>query len=210
MKLDPTKPSVLVIGLTGGIATGKSEVSRILRELGATIIDADRLGHEAYQPRTPAWQDVVDTFGEGILQSSGEIDRTRLGAIVFSDPDAREKLNSIMHPRMAEMIQERIGHLRHGGTRVVVLEAALLVEAGWESLVDEIWVTYSPEETVVARLRQRNNLSEEEIRGRIDSQLTFEATSRRAQVEVRNTGSVDHLRKEVESLWRTRVEGRVK
>ena len=210
MKLDPVNKSLLVIGLTGGIATGKSEVSCILRELGATIIDADRLGHEAYQPQTPIWQDVVDTFGEEILQSTGEIDRRRLGTIVFSDPDARKKLNSIMHPKMAEMIHEKIGQLRHGETRVVVLEAALLVEAGWDSLVDEIWVTSSSEERVVKRLRQRNDLSEEEISARISSQIRFEARSRRAQVEVRNTGSMEDLRKEVESLWRTRVEGRVK
>ena len=207
---------MLVIGLTGGIGTGKSEVSRILRELGATVIDADRVGHEAYRPHAQIWQEVVDAFGEGILQPTGEIDRKRLGAIVFSDPAARGRLNSIMHPGMAEMIQERISQLRQQGTEVVVVDAALLVEAGWDPLVDEIWVTYSSEEVVMERLRQRNNtqggepLSEEDIRSRIRSQIPFEERSRHAHALVRNSGSLDELQGEVESLWNSRVKGKVR
>ena len=201
---------MLVIGLTGGIGTGKSEVSRILRELGATIIDADQVGHEAYRPHSPAWRDVVATFGDEILQPTGEIDRKQLGAIIFNDPEARAKLNSIMHPRMAEMVQEKIGELRHEGTEAVVVEAAVLVEAGWNSLVDEIWVTYSTEEKVMERIRQRNNLSEEDITRRIRSQLTFEERSRHADVLVRNMGSLDELREELESLWGSRVKGKVR
>ena len=200
---------MLVIGLTGGIGTGKSEVSRILRELGATIIDADRVGHEAYKPRSQTWREVVDTFGEGILQPSGEVDRKSLGAIVFSDTGAREKLNSIMHPQMAEMIRERLGQLRHQATEVVVVEAALLVEAGWDPLVDEIWVTCSPEQVVAERLRQRNNLSEDEIRSRTGSQLASEERARHAHVLVQNSGSIDELREEIETLWAIRVKGKV-
>ena len=200
---------MLVIGLTGGIATGKSEVSRILRELGATVIDADRVGHEAYKPHSPVWQEVVETFGDEILEPTGEIDRKRLGAIVFNDPDARAKLNSIMHPRMADMIRQKIGHLRQSGENVVVVEAALLVEANWDSLVDEIWVTHSPEELVVERLRGRNNLSQEEIMSRIRSQIPFDERGRHADVLVANSGELDQLREDVESLWGSRVKGQV-
>jgi len=201
---------MLAIGLTGGIGTGKSEVSRVLRELGATVIDADRVGHEAYRPHSPIWREVVAAFGEGILQSTGEIDRKRLGAIVFSNPDARARLNAIMHPRMAESIRQDIKELQKRGIEVVVVEAALLIEAGWDSLVDEIWVTYSPEEVVVERLRSRNNLSEKEIKSRIRSQLPLEERARRAHVLVNNSGSIDKLREEVESLWSNRVKGKVK
>ena len=199
---------MLVIGLTGGIGTGKSEVSRILRDLGATVINADHVGHEAYTPHSQIWREVVAAFGEGVLQSSGEIDRKRLGDIVFNDPGAMAKLNSIMHPRMAEMVRRRIEELREQDVELVVLEAALMVEAGWSSMVDELWVTYAPEELVLERLRQRNNMSDEEIRSRISSQLPFEERARCACMVVDNSGSVAELREKVESLW-SRVRGKV-
>jgi dephospho-CoA kinase len=200
---------MLKIGLTGGIGTGKSEVSRILKELGATVIDADLVGHEAYTPHTPIWQQVVDAFGEEILQPSGEVDRRKLGPIVFGDPEALAKLNAIMHPGMAKMIQERMERLRGEGTEVVVVEAAVLVEAGWQYLFDEIWITNASEEQVVERVRRRSNLSEEQVMGRIRSQLPFEERSQHAQVTVMNSGGLDDLQREVESLWNSRVKGKV-
>ena len=201
---------MLVIGLTGGIGTGKSEASRILTEFGAIVVDADRVGHEAYRPRSQAWREVVDAFGEGILLPNGEIDRKSLGTVVFSDPKARTTLNSIMHPRMTDMIRERIEGLRTGGVEVVVVEAALLMEAGWDSLVDEVWVTCSPEEQVFERLQRRNGLTGEEIRDRIGSQLPLEERVRHADVLVMNSGNVDELREELESLWSARVKGKVR
>ena len=216
VKPDPVRASgpgknMLVIGLTGGIGTGKSEVSRILRECGAAIIDADLVGHEAYRrPHSPVWREIVAVFGGSVLEPSGEIDRKRLGGVIFNDPEARAKLNSIMHPRMAEMVKEKIDLLRQQGEEVVVLEAAVLVEAGWDSLVDEIWVAYSPETEVVERLHRRNNLSEEEARSRIRSQLPHEERAKHAHVMVRNFGSMDELLEEVKSLWAGRVKGKVK
>ena len=200
---------MLVVGLTGGIATGKSEVSRILREFGAIVIDADRVGHQAYLPDSPAWQEVVDTFGEEVFLPTGEIDRKRLGAIVFNDPAARQKLNSIMHPKMAQMIGEDIDRLRREGTEVVVVEAALLLEAHWDYLVDEVWITHSSEEAMAQRLRQRNNLSEEEIMSRIRAQPPFEERAQRADVVIDNSGNVAELQKEMEALWNGRVKGKV-
>ena len=200
---------MLVIGLTGGIGTGKSEVSRILRELGAEVIDADRVGHEAYRPHSQAWREVIDAFGEEVVQPTGEIDRKRLGAAIFNDPEARAKLNAIMHPRMADMIREKVLQLREQGVEVAVVEAAVLVEAGWGPLFDEIWVTSSGEKAVVERLRQRNNLSEDEIRSRIYSQMPSEERAAHASVLVQNSGSLDDLQREVESLWSSRVKGKV-
>jgi dephospho-CoA kinase len=202
---------MLVIGLTGGIGTGKSLVAHMLGELGAEIIDADRIGHEAYTPHTPVWKEVVEAFGEDILQTSGEIDRKRLGSIVFSDPKELARLNSIMHPRMAEMIHKRVIELEGQGADTVVVEAAVLVEAGWDKLpwVDEVWVTRSDEEQVVQRIKERNNLPDEEIRKRIGSQLPFEERSRNAQVVVDNSGAIDDLKQAVESIWESRVKGKV-
>ena len=200
---------MLVIGLTGGIGTGKSEVSRILKELGAEVIDADRVGHEAYSPHTAIWREVVDTFGDRVLGPAGEIDRKRLGAIVFSDPEAMDALNAIMHPRMADIIREQIGGLREQGANLVVLEAALLIEAGWQSLVDEVWVTHATGGQVEERLRRRNGLTEEQIRSRVRAQMPFEERSRHAQVVVHNSGSLEELRDEVESLCRSKVGGKV-
>ena len=200
-----------VIGLTGGIGTGKSLVAHMLAELGAEIIDADRIGHEAYTPHTPVWKEVVEAFGEDILQPSGEIDRKRLGSIVFSDPQELARLNSIMHPRMAEMIHERVKELEGQGAQTAVVEAAVLVEAGWDKLpwVDEVWVTGSGEEQVVQRIKERNNLPDDEIRKRIGSQLPFEERSRNAQVVVDNSSTIDDLRQAVESIWESRVKGKV-
>ena len=200
-----------VIGLTGGIGTGKSLVAHMLGELGAEIIDADRIAHEAYTPHTPVWKEVVEAFGEDILQPSGEIDRKRLGSIVFSDPNELARLNSIMHPRMAEMIHQKVQQLESEGAETVVVEAAVLVEAGWDKLpwVDEVWVTKSDEEQVVQRIKERNNLPDEEIRKRIGSQLPFEERSRNAQVVVDNSGAIDDLKQAVESIWESRVKGKV-
>ena len=201
---------MLVIGLTGGIGTGKSEVSHILQELGAVVIDADRVGHEAYKPRSEIWRAVVHSFGEEILGPSGEIDRKKLGNIIFRDQSARETLNSIMHPKMADIIGEQIDHYRQEGNEVVVVEAALLMEAGWSSLVDEIWVTSSSEEEIVQRLRDRDGLSEEQIRDRIRSRLPFEERATQAHVVVENSGDKGELREKVESLWSSGVKGKVR
>jgi dephospho-CoA kinase len=200
---------MIVIGLTGGIGSGKSEVSRVLNELGAEIIDADRLGHEAYQPHTKTWEALVAAFGEGILRPGGEVDRKALGLIVFSSLDALAQLNAIVHPRMREMMRERLGEHSAQGIKVVVIEAAVLLEAGWDSLVDEVWVTTAIEESVVQRLSQRNNLSEEEIRKRINSQLKNEERVRRATVVIKNSDGLKELRQRVLVLWDDRIKGRV-
>lgn len=199
---------MLVIGLTGGIGTGKSEVTRQLGALGAAVIDADRVGHEAYVPGSESWRQVLEVFGDDILRTDGEIDRQKLGAIVFSDPDQLSRLNRIMHPRMAGIVADRLERLRGQGTEVAVVEAALLFEAGWDSLVDEVWVTDSPVEVVIQRLQARNGMSPEEVLKRMDSQMDREERLGRAQVVVDNTGDMAALEETVNGLWETRVKGR--
>ncbi len=200
---------MIVIGLTGGIATGKSEVARILQRLGAVIIDADQVGHQAYTPHSETWDEVVKAFGSGILQPDGNIDRGTLGAIVFSDPRRLDQLNRIMHPRMAKMVSERIENLRESDPPAVVLEAAVLFEAGWESLVDEVWTTETPVQSAVDRLIARNGLAEDDARKRISSQMSAQERVARSQVVVDNSGDLPRLNTLVESLWNSRVKEKV-
>lgn len=190
-----------VIGLTGGIGSGKSTVSQFLRELGAALIDADKAGHEAYQPNTETWREVVAAFGEQILTPDGEIDRKKLGGIVFSSPESLARLNWIMHPRMYEMMKAQIEEYRQRGVDVVVLEAAILLEAGWTPLVDEVWVTVAPESTVVERTRERTGLPEEQILARIRSQMSSEERAKHADVVINNDGTQDELKAKVKELW---------
>jgi dephospho-CoA kinase len=191
-----------VIGLTGGIGSGKSTVSKYLQELGAVLIDADKVGHAAYQPDTETWREVVATFGQQILTSDGNIDRKKLGAIVFSNPESLEKLNRIVHPRMYEMMKAQIDEYRQQGVKVVVLEAAILLEASWTPLVDEVWVTVAPESTVVERTKERTGLPEEQILARIRSQMSSEERAKHADVVISNDGSMDELKIKVKELWR--------
>ena len=190
-----------VIGLTGGIGSGKSTVAELLAGKGAVVLDADKVGHEAYRPGTPAWQEVVATFGKDIVAGDGSIDRRKLGAIVFADPAALQRLNAIMHPRMFEMMRERIDGFRRRGVEVVVLDAAILLEANWTPLVDEVWVVVASEDRVVERAVARTGLPEEQIRRRIRSQLSNEERCRHASVVIENDGSLEELRAKVDRPW---------
>ncbi len=196
---------MLVVGLTGSIGTGKSEAARQLEALGASIISADEVGHEAYTPNTEAWEQVVAAFGDVILQEDGEIDRRKLGALVFSDAGQLAKLNQIMHPRMARMVADKIEVLRSQGVGVVVVEAALLFEAGWDSLVEEVWVTDSPDQMVIERLKKRNGLSEVEARKRISSQMDRAERLEKSDIVIDNSGDMAGLESAIKELWNSRV-----
>ena len=191
-----------VIGLTGGIGSGKSTVSQFLAELGATIIDADKIGHEVLKPDTEVWREVVAAFGKQIVAANGTIDRKNLGAIVFSNPEARAQLNQIMHPRIYEMVKAQLAEYQRQGTNVVVVEAPLLVEADWTLLVDEVWVTTAAEDTVLKRLRERTGLSETESQARIRSQLPPEEKIKSADVVIDTDCDLDELKAKVRELWR--------
>ena len=134
-----------IVGLTGGIGSGKSTVAAILAELGARVIDADRIGHDVYRPGTPGFDRVVEAFGRGVVAADGTIDRRALGAIVFADPAARARLNAIVHPLIAGDLAGTIARARADGfAGPIVIEAAILLEAGWRSLVDRVWVVTAP------------------------------------------------------------------
>ena len=191
-----------VIGLTGGIGSGKSTVSQFLAELGATIIDADKIGHEVLKPDTEVWREVVVTFGKQIVAANGTIDRKNLGAIVFSNPEARAQLNQIMHPRIYEMVKAQLAEYQRQGTNVVVVEAPLLVEADWTLLVDEVWVTTAAEDIVLKRLRERTGLSKAESQARIRAQLPSEEKIKSADVVIDTDCDLDELKAKVRELWR--------
>ncbi|MBI2848470.1 MAG: dephospho-CoA kinase [Chloroflexi bacterium] len=190
-----------VIGLTGGIGSGKSTVAQLLADLGAVVIDADKLGHEAFRPNTEAWREVVTAFGERIIGPGGEIDRRKLGEIVFKDPAALARLNQIMHPRMYEIAKSRIEESRRQGVKVVVLEAALLIEAKWTPLVDEVWVTIAPESRVLERLEMQRGLARGDTLSRIRSQLSQDERARHAAVVINNSGDLLQLVAKVKELW---------
>ena len=196
---------MLKIGLTGGIGTGKSSVTEAFQSLGAAVINADLLGHDAYLPGTIGFEEVVTEFGQDIVGSDGQIDRKKLGPIVFSDSSKMDRLNEIMHPLIRDLIEERLVTLESNQNKVAVVEAAILIEAGWKSLFDEIWVVISDPEEVVNRLGVRNGLSREDAVKRIDSQMSNDERIEHGDVVVENTGSMEDLQTRVNSLWAKRI-----
>ena len=196
---------MLKIGLTGGIGTGKSSVTEAFQSLGAAVINAGLLGHDAYLPGTIGFEEVVTEFGQEIVGSDGQIDRKKLGPIVFSDSSKMDRLNEIMHPLIRDLIEERLVTLESNQNKVAVVEAAILIEAGWKSLFDEIWVVISDPEEVINRLGVRNGLSREDALKRIDSQMSNNERIEHGDVVVENTGSMEDLQTRVNSLWAKRI-----
>jgi len=190
-----------VIGLTGGIGSGKSTVAKYLEELGAYVLDADKLGHEVFQPDTPAWRDVVDAFGKDIVKPDGEIDRTKLGKMVFGKPGELEKLNRVLHSHITELAQNKLEQLKRRGAGVVVLEAIRLIEGGWRPLVDEVWVTVASEVSILKRLKKRSGYSEEESLSRIRSQTSVADRKKHADVVIDTDCTLAELKAKVKELW---------
>ena len=199
------KRVMFIIGLTGGIGTGKTEAAKLLEGLGAAVVNADLLGHEVYRPRTEGWREVVAAFGERVVSADGEIDRRALGGIVFSDEAALARLNAITHPRIYALAAERLDALRKQGAGVAALEAALLIEAQWTGLVDEVWVVTSPEEDVIERLGQRNGMDADTARARIGAQMPQSERVGYADAVLENSGSPEELDANVRELWNSRV-----
>lgn len=199
---------MLAIGLTGGIGTGKSSVSAILRELGAVFIDADQVGWETYRKDSPGFDAITVAFGDGVVADDGEIDRKTLGQIVFSDSNRMSELTSIVWPLIGESVTEQLNRNREQGAAVTVVEAAVLLEAQWESMFDEVWVVTTPREEVEGRLIKRDGISAAEIEARISSQMMEEDRVQRGDVIINNYGDLKHLRSTVENMWCERTGGR--
>ncbi len=196
------------IGLIGGIGSGKTTVAKLLEELGAHVIHADSVGHEVYLPGTPGWHALVAAFGPEIVAADGTIDRKKLGAIVFPDRLQLQRLNSIVHPLIFDAIRRRIATLRaQGFAQPIVVEAAILIEAGWLPLVDEVWLVSATAESVVERLASQRGLDADDVRRRVEAQLPDAERRRHAQMVIENTGSFDALRARVETAWKQLAAG---
>ena len=198
---------MLVIGLTGGIDSGKTTVSEQLDGLGAEIINADLVGHQVYLQGTDAYKDIIDTWGEDLADpDTKEIIRQKLGGIVFSDPEHLKTLNSITWPRIYDMVDQILDDHRSNDVKVAVLEAAILIEADWTALVDEVWVTAVPVEVASARLQKRNNLTEEQALLRISSQISNEERAATADVVIDTTPSLEQVEATVLDVWAERTK----
>jgi dephospho-CoA kinase len=190
-----------IIGLTGGIGSGKSTAARFLAQLGAEVIDLDKVGNEALKKGKNSYKKAVREFGETILGKDGEIDRAKLGGIVFKDRKALKLLNNIVHPEIDKTVAEKTWQFRHRGIKVVVLEAAAMLEAEKAWQVDEVWVTIAPEKVVLERLKQRSGYNEVEVKARIHSQMTNEERIKRARVVINNDGTLDNLKTRIKVEW---------
>ena len=194
-----------VIGLTGGIASGKSTVARILEILGAVIIDADMISRDVVVPGEIAWNAIVAEFGEGVLNPDRTINRQALGQLVFTDPEARKRLENITHPAIARRAEEKLDACRKISVPVVVYVAPLLIEAGRTALVDEIWVVYADETTQLERLMQRDGIGADDARRRLAAQMPMEEKKKYGRVVIDNRGTERELEQKVRDVWEKEI-----
>ena len=192
-------PGKYIIGLTGNIATGKSVVRRMLEHLGAYTIDADALSHRAIAKGAPGYQPVVEKFGRWILDKDGEVNRSKLGGVVFRDSAALAELEGIIHPLVRQAIKILV---KRAGQSIVVIEAIKLLESELRKECDSIWVTYAPEEVQMERLIRKRNLTREDAQNRISLQAAQGEKIAAANIVIRNTGSYDDLWKQVTTAWK--------
>ena len=198
----------LIVGLTGGIVGGKSTVASMFRDLGAKIIDADKLGHSAILPYRPAWEKITRLFGKGVLQNDLTIDRGKLGKIVFTNQTLLKKLNEITHPEIIKLIKKEISFAKnknHSQEKILIIDAALIYEAKIDRLMDKIIVVYIDEDEQVKRLTKRNNLSEDETLQRIKSQMPTKEKIEIADYVIDNSSSLDKTKEQVEKIWKKLV-----
>lgn len=193
---------VRVVGLTGGIASGKSTVSQMLRELGAPIVDADVVAREVVEPGTPGLEEIADRF-PGVIGADGRLDREKLAARVFGQDEERRALNAILHPRIQRAVVEQVEALARQGHRLVIYDAPLIVENGLHQILDGVILVAVPREVQVERLMARNGVSRDAAEARIRAQLPLEEKKKVATWIVDNAGSLEHTRAQVESIWRT-------
>jgi len=192
---------LVVIGLTGGIASGKSTAARYLAEKGAHMIDADKLGHRIYEAGRPAFDKVVAAFGDDVVGGDGEIDRRVLGGKVFGSPEQLKRLTDIAWPEIRAMATEEISQARRQGASIVVLEAAVLLEANWQSDVDEVWVVTVEPEVAIARATARDGVDEAAVQARIDAQLSNAERIALSDVVIANGGSEAELLSKLDAEW---------
>lgn len=194
------------IGLTGGIATGKSTVSHMLVSLGAELIDADVIAREIMEPGHPVLAKVAEHFGEDILNPDGTLNRKQLGAVVFSDPEQRKVLNELTHPAIRNEMAARMKALEVADPhRLVVCDIPLLYESGQEGLYEQIMVVYVPREVQLERLMERDNLTLEQASSRLAAQMDIELKKSKADVLIDNRYGLDETKRQIEKFWREKV-----
>ena len=196
---------MLVLGLTGGIACGKSTISQTLYELGAVIVDGDLLSRELTADGGAALPDIRAAFGDGVFHPDGTLNRRALGAVVFADDTARDKLDAIMQPLLLTLILRSIEDARLSGAAVCVLDMPLLYEKDLDRLCDRVWCAYIPQETQLERLMQRDGFTPEEAENRLRSQLPAEEKAARADVVIDTSGPMDYTKECVISLYAKEV-----
>ena len=193
---------MLVAGLTGGIASGKTTVADIFRRAGARIIDADVAARRALEPGRAAWRAVIDQFGKRVIGTDGRINRTHLGAIVFQDARLRSRLEQIVHPAVRAQINARMAHLNRTSPHCVVIQdIPLLFEAGMTRGLAEVIVVYVDGPTQLRRLMQRDGIDAKEARARIDAQMPLEEKRRRATIVIDNSGDISQTEKQTKQVW---------
>ncbi|MDG0865731.1 dephospho-CoA kinase [Candidatus Lucifugimonas marina] len=192
---------MIVIGLTGGIGTGKTEVTHVLRELGAVVFESDKLAHSSYEPGTEAHGQIVSCFGEEVLSDSGFVDRNALGKIVFADSARRRELEEIVWPATRKLALALLKEEENRGTEFVVVEVPKLFESGWDKLADAVWTVESPRGEVNSRVEDRSGLDESEIDARVAAQLTPEQRIEKADVTIMNDGTLEELRTQISRIW---------
>lgn len=198
---------MIKIGLTGGIASGKSTISKILKRLGAKIIDADLEAKAALKPHAKPWKMLIKEFGHEIKKDDNTIDRRKLGDMVFGSEEKLKKLNSIVHPFVIEQIKDKIKVAEEkGGCKAIVLDAPLLIETNLHHIVDEVWVVNVDSQTQVSRLMKRDKFSLEQAENRIKAQLSQDQRLNFATAVIDNTGTRRSTREQIELLWKERVE----
>lgn len=192
---------MLLIGLTGGIACGKSTVAKIFKDLGAKVIDADLIAKEIVKPGNIAYNEIVSYFGEDILQENKEIDRKKLGDLVFNNEEKRKVLNSITHPKIAKIISDNILKFLEENEKIIFIEAALLIEEKKTDFFNKLIVVISSEEKQIERLIKRDNLTYEEAIARIRSQMPLSEKIKKADYVIDNSGDFEQTKKITEEVW---------
>jgi len=194
----------LIVGLTGGIVGGKSTVASMFRDLGAKIIDADKLGHSIILPYKPAWKKIVKLYGKDILRNDLTIDREKLGKTVFTNQILLKKLNEITHPEIIKIIKKEINSAKnksHNQEKILMVDAALIYETKIDKFMDKIIVVYIDKDEQIKRLIKRNNLSKDEASQRIKSQMPMEIKVEMADYVIDNNDTLDKTKKQVETIW---------
>jgi dephospho-CoA kinase len=198
---------VRLIGLTGGIGSGKSTVAAMLADRGAVVIDADRVAHEVYEPGSEGYDALLQRFGPDIVDDLGRIDRPRLGAVVFNNPKALEDLNRTIHPLVRREIARRLLEVSQDDPNAVVaIEAALMTETGWSGGAGELWVVIAHPEVVIGRLVRQRAMDESDARLRLAAQATNEQRRKIATRVIENNGDLENLEAQVDRAWRETVE----